>query len=220
MKLPFFCLTITLFSLVACVPAGRLVLPELQIDNKVKAACEKVFPQGHWQFVHSIDFSLEGGAGTTVIGVTNLDGDEMSCALITVEGLTLFEATSHGDRSFEVGRALPPFDRAGFARGLIDDIRTIFLPPEGRESVGSLKDGTAICRSFQPDGSVVDVQLVEDGCWQIRRYDAESTLERRIAARNCTQKVSGLIPDLIELTGYGRHGYSLKMTLIRAEYFP
>jgi len=220
MRLRFFCLMITLFCLVACAPTTRSPLPAVKVDGRARAECAKVFPKGHWQFVHSIDFRLEGGSGTTVIGVSNLDGDAISCALITLEGLTLFEATCHADRRLEVGRAVPPFDRPGFAQGLIADIRTIFQAPQGQESSGYLKDGSGSCRFTEPDGSVIDVLLAKDACWQIKRYSAELVLDRRITAGNCTKKEPDLIPDVIELTGYGRRGYSLKMTLIRADYFP
>jgi len=220
MKLRFFCLTFFLFGLVACAPARRSVLPALTIDRQEQVHCAKVFPKGHWQFVHSIDFSLGDGTGSTVIGVTTLDGDEIDCALITVEGLTLFEAAYHGDQRFEVERAVPPFDRPGFAKGLIADIRTIFQAPQGRVRVGYLEDGKASCRSTGPDGSVVDILLDVDDCWQIKSYTAEQFLDRRIVARDCTTRKSDLIPEVIELTGYGRRGYSLKMTLMRADYLP
>jgi len=219
MKLRFFSLATLLFCLVACTPAKRFVPPDLTVDSHEKVECASVFPKGRWQFVHSIDFSLQDGSGTTVIGVTSLNGDYIDCALITVEGLSLFQAAYHGDKSFEVRRAVPPFDGPGFAKGLLMDIRTIFQIPQGRARLGSLEDGTAICRYAEQNGAVVDILPEVDDCWQIKRYTPQLILDRSIVGLDCKNKQSGHIPDVIELTGYGRTGYTLKMTLISADYF-
>ena len=72
---------------------------------------------------------MADGPVSTVIGVTSLAGDEISCALMTVEGLTLFAAVFKTGAEPEVRRAVPPFDRPGFARGLMADVRTIFVQP-------------------------------------------------------------------------------------------
>ena len=105
-------------------------------DGQGKDSCAAVFPQGKWQFAHAIDFAMRDGSGTPVIGVTSLTGNDIDCALITVEGLTLFEAAFHHDGSIEVRRAVPPFDGPDFAKGMIADIRAIFQPPTGSMRMG------------------------------------------------------------------------------------
>lgn len=214
-----------LFSLVACAAETQFRLPQLTgaAESLKENGCAAVFPQGRRQFVHAIDFTMQGGSGTAVVGVTSLNDNTIACALVTVEGLTLFEAVFHHDASFEVKRAVPPFDTPEFATGLISDIRAIFQPPQGRGSRGQLllpapaAGLTAVCRYKDPDGGVVDVLPDVDGCWQIRSYTPDGVMDRSIVGRSCRVQGTGLIPDYIELKTYGRTGYTLKMTLIRAD---
>lgn len=217
--------SILLFGLVACAAETQLRLPQLTgvSESLGENGCAAVFPQGNRQFVHAIDFTMQDGSGTAVVGVTSLNDNTIACALVTVEGLTLFEAVFHYDGSFVVKRAVPPFDAPEFATGLIGDIRAIFQPPPGHGSRGqvllpALEGGlTAVCRYKDPDGRVVDVLPDVDGCWQIRSYAPDGVMDRAIVGRSCKVQSTGMLPDYIELTTYGRTGYTLKMTLIRAD---
>jgi len=217
--------SILLFGLAACAGETQPRLPLLTgaAESLEKNPCATVFPQGNLQLVHAIDFALQDGSGTAVVGVTSLNDKTIACALITVEGLTLFEAVFRHDTSFEVKRAVPPFDTPEFAAGLIGDIRAIFQPPPGRGSRGQLLLSvpaaglTAVCRYKDPDGGVVDVLPDVDGCWQIRSYTPDGAMDRTIVGRSCREQGESLIPDYIELKTYGRRGYTLKMTLIRAD---
>jgi len=244
MKIQLFFLTAILFGIVACAAETQFRLPELKgveagpvKDGQEIAACAAVFPdggyrghggKGGWQFVHSIDFTMRDGSGTTVIGVTSLSGNDIECALMTVEGLTLFEAVFGHDNSIEVRRAVPPFDRPGFAAGLINDIRAIFQPPPGSMETGQLQSRlqpqspgtTAVCR--YRDGSngvvgVVDVLPEVDGCWQIKSYTSDLVMKRSITGLSCRKRGFSRIPDHILLKIYGQTGYTLKMTLISAD---
>jgi hypothetical protein len=175
-----------------------------------------VFPEGKWQFSHAIDFVMGRRTGTPVIGVTSLDGNDIDCALVTVEGLTLFEATFHQDGSMDVKRAIPPFDSSSFARGLKEDLQAIFKPPTGSMKPGRI--GTIpVCRYIDEGLGVVDVLPDVDDCWQIKSYTPELKMNRSIIGRSCKKKGSSLIPDYLELTTYGQTGYTLKMTLITAD---
>lgn len=217
--------SVFLFGLVACAAETQPRLPQLTgaAESVEKESCAAVFPQGRRQFVHAIDFTMQGGSGTAVVGVTSLRENDIACALVTVEGLTLFEAVFHYDESFEVKRAVPPFDTPEFAKGLIGDIRAIFRPPPGRSSRGQLllpapaAGLTSVCRYKEADGGVVDVLPDVDGCWQIRSYTPDGTMDRTIVGRSCKKQGAAMIPDYIELKTYGRTGYTLKMTLIRAD---
>jgi hypothetical protein len=218
-------LSVLLLGLVACAGKTQFRLPQLveAAESQVEDGCAAVFPQGSRQFVHAIDFTMQDGSGTAVVGVTSLNDDNIACALVTVEGLTLFEAVFRHDESFTVKRAVPPFDTPEFAQGLIGDIRAIFQPPSGHASRGQLllpapaAGLTAVCRYKVPDGRVVDVLPDVDGCWQIKSYTPDGVMDRTIVGQSCKEQSTGLTPDYIELKTYGRTGYTLNMTLIRAD---
>ncbi len=215
-------MSVVLFFIVACAAEKQPGLPRLTVaeDAHGENGCVDIFPQGRWQFVHSIDFSMRDGSGTTLVGVITLAGNNIECALITPEGFTLFEAVFHHDKSFEVRRAVPPFNTPEFAKGLIRDIRAIFQPPSGNTmTVGKVAGGTPICRYTTPGGSVIDILPEADECWQIKSYTKELEMDRSIVGRSCRKRGSSLIPDYLELQAPGRNGYTLKMNLIRADNF-
>lgn len=224
MKITFLSILLLLFLLAGCALEKQVRLPDLvpMQGGQEEPACGAVFPQGKWQFVHAIDFTMKDGAGTPVVGVTTLaENDDIEIALVTVEGLTLFEAVYHGKERFAVLRAVPPFDKAEFAQGLIGDIRAIFQQPTGRErQTGQLPEMRYVCRYKDVDGGVVDVLLGADDCWQIKSYSSDRILNRSIVGRACRKKGSNLIPEYLEMQNYGHTGYTLKMTLIRADNLP
>lgn len=220
MKSYCLCLSVIVFLLVGCAAEKPLRLPGLSVAEDAQGgnSCVEIFPQGKWQFVHSIDFSMRDRAGTTMIGAITLDGNDIQCTLMTVEGFTLFEALFHDDTNFEVHRAVPPFDTSTFAKGLIRDIRAIFEPPPSSNMrAGTLADGTPVCRYTATAGSVVDILPERDACWQIKSYTAELEMDRSIVGRSCRRNGSSLIPDSLELKVPGRNGYTLKMNLISAD---
>jgi len=213
-------LLIFVAGLGACTATGRNHLPELTAATNLPTdqGCESVFPRGHWQFAHAIDFSMADGAGSTVIGVTSLDDESIACALTTVEGFTLFAAVYHQEKGLAVERAVPPFDKPAFAEGLMADVRTIFLaPPAAGIRYGHTADRLPTCRATWPDGRISDIQQRADGCWNILTYTPEQTLERSITAQSCRKTGDTLIPEYLELKGFGHNGYTLKMTLIHAD---
>ena len=214
-----FLLSVLFLCLAACAADRHTYLPtltETQEATKTKG-CESVFPQGRWQFIHAIDFSMQDGSGSTVIGVTTLTADSIACALTTVEGFTLFEAVYHEGKGLEVQRAVPPFDKPAFAEGLIEDVRTIFLAPSSTNMrLGHLVGSTPVCRYAGADGRITDI-LPGDAGWQIQTYTADQTLNRSIVGRSCRTEGNILIPEHLELRGFGQTNYTLEMTLIHAE---
>ena len=159
-----FCVLLAALLLASCAPRAEHRLPELvdvQSDGR-QQRCEAVFPAGSWQLVHSLEFSSAGGFAGTVIGVTVVDPPDLSCALVTVEGVTLFEATGGADEEVVVERAVPPFDRPGFAAGLLADVRSMFIaPPDQGVTFGLLPDGRPVCRYFAADGRVTDIAAAD-----------------------------------------------------------
>lgn len=211
-----------LFLCLAACAAERRPMPELTVIEDVTGAkgCEAVYPQGRWQFIHSIDFSMQDGSGGTVIGVTSLAGDEITCVLMTIEGFTLFEATFKEGKGLEVKRAVPPFDKPAFAEGLMRDVQMIFLAPSAKTMrYGRSADNASVCRYTGIDGRILDILPTVDDCWQIKTYTSALIMDRSIVGRSCKKMGDSLIliPEHLELRGFGQAGYTLKMTLIHAE---
>ncbi len=213
-------LIISLFF-TSCADKEQLRLPSIMEnkDGQKTPVCKQVFPLGNWQFVHSIDFTMRDGSGSTVVGVTTLSKSGIKCALITIEGLTLFAARSSDENSLHIDRALSPFDNEQFAEGLMRDIRLIFQPPTGKESRGLVSEKSAVCRYEKNDGRVLDVWPDVDDCWQIKSYSPDLIMERSVIGQSCKEKNSSLIPEVLELKNFGHAGYTLKMTLISADSF-
>lgn len=208
-------LVLGLLALTGCAAAPPSLLP-LTPPPASDEPCRAVYPAGDWQFVHAIEFTMADGGRGTAIGITTLRGGTVDCALLTVEGLSLFEASQTEGGAPEIRRALPPFDRPGFAAGLFDDVRTIFRAPGAATLVRGRIGEQVVCRHGGADGRVTDVLPAADGCWRIKTY-RQGRAERRLTASACRQ-VEGLrIPEHLELRGLGSSGYSLRMTLVRAE---
>lgn len=217
MKRSAFLLLILLLGLTGCA-AQPPSLPELIAEAGEGRGCAAVFPQGRWEFVHTIEFSMADGSGATVLGVTSLGGDEIACALMTVEGFTLFEAVYREKGGLEVRRAVPPFDKPAFAEGLMEDVRTIFrVPASMNVQYGHSADKGPICRYTGAAGRITDILPAMAGCWQIRTYGADQALSRSVVGRSCRKEGESLIPEYLELKGFGPSNYTLKMTLIHAE---
>ena len=204
-----------LFLLVSCSLANRDILPDITRVDKPAQHCLDYFPAGAWQFVHAITFHLAAGGEGTAVGVVVLDSKEIRCALMTVEGLTLFEARSTEGKPVQISRAVPPFDKEEFAAGLMDDVRTIFQKPLGKAEVGRLADGSRVCRSTAA-GQVTDILPQEGGCWTMHTY-SEGIGVRIIRARSCKTVDRAVIPKDIDLVSSGQAGYTLNMHLISAE---
>ncbi len=223
----FPCLIATLFALTAC--GGKQitlpVLTETASGPGEAADCRSVFPQGNWQFVHTIDFSLKSGGGSTVVGVTALTPDSLKCALVTPEGFTIFSGTLDREDNFEIKRAVPPFDKPAFAQGMLEDLQAIFREPiKARIQRGHLGGDppAAVCRYTDDANKVTDVfpEGNTDACWQIRNYTADKKVTRSVIAQACQTTGPAHIPQKLELQTYGPIGYSLKMHLISAEHLP
>jgi hypothetical protein len=180
--------------------------------------CAQAFPMGRWQFVHSIDFTMAGGRGGSVIGVTVLDGKILKCALITIEGLTLFEARLKD--KLVVLRDLPPFDKPGFAGALMADVQAMFIRPGVEDNdiqYGYFGDNRAGCRFISAGDRVTDIIPLKDGCWRIYSHAGAQEQGRTIIARSCILHDGYRLPHELELQVSGPRGYTLKMTLISAE---
>jgi len=124
---------------------------------------------------------------------------------MTLEGLAVFEA--EWDGQLKVNRAIAPFDSRLFARGLMDDIRLLFLRPTGAPlESGFMENGNSICRYRDPDEGIVDVVSEGKDRWEIRRYAGDLRLLRTVK----------MGPGAIELNAHGSQAYKLNMNLLEA----
>ena len=201
--------------LVSCAGTD-IPLPMLTPALDRKPDCAPLFPQGSYQFVHLIEFSMPGGNHGTAMGVTVTGGNGIESALMTVEGFVLF-AASFSD-TLTISRAVPPFDKPGFASGMMQDIQAIFLHPKGKAITGNLPNSTLVCRMTDNSGQITDILSTTDHCRQRNIYSPARQLLRTISGHDCTVDLEGsLIPRTLELTSWEMGGYTLQMTLISAE---
>jgi hypothetical protein len=207
---------VVIFLGVACarLPAITPVAGEFS-PGPGRAPC-KVFPEGEWQFLHSIKAELPSGGSFTALGLTVLSSRYRTnrSVIMTIEGFVVFDGEY--DRRLIVHRALPPFDSPHFASGLMNDIRLAFFEPEGPViGWGLLENGSSVCRHEAPDGGFIDVEGRRDGTWGLMRYDHEERLIRSVRARPPAGGGPGF-PATVELTAHGSQSYKLIMTLVEA----
>ena len=207
----FLILTIFLFS---CQTLPVIHSPVSPTDQKA-FTCPSPFLKEKRRLVHAIEPHIAGRAQGAMIGVTLADPSTrfISCAVITAEGMTLFEAESR-QGELKVKRALPPFDSADFAKNIIDDIHLIFFAPEGKiQNKGNLPDGATACRYREKNGDWIDVISMKSEGAQIKRYSASGALKRTIKFSNAQKNIY----KRIELQANEQFNYSLVMNLIKSK---
>lgn len=201
-------------ALVACSALPPIRPADPAAARQVLERCETPFLKSPYRLVQSIE-AVVAGHCTTLMGITLFDPavETVHCALLTLEGLTLFEARS--DRGVvTVKRAVKPFDSPHFAENMLNDIRLAFLAPRGRlmESGIFEADGSSACR-YEADREITLDVIVRDGSWDILTYGEHNQILRQVRA----SLLKDGIPEILELTGFLQMKYTLKMTLISAE---
>ncbi len=186
-------------------------------QRAMTASCLRAFPTGLWSSTHSIDAAMPLGHNALLIGVTAVNSAGITTVLLSPEGLTLFEALSVGDQ-ITVKRVLPPLDKKGFARALVDDVRGTFIPPSGSPTiVGHSEGGIGMCRwqdSEQgADNKTTDVVL-EGGKPRWVRMFSGNDLVREVELLG--EASDGWYPNVV-LRTHGIGAYTLNMQLIRHE---
>ena len=209
--IPLLILTVFLFS---CQTLPLINAPVSPADEKA-LTCPSPFLKEKYRLVHTIETRMAGDTQSAIIGVTLADPSTrfVSCAIMTVEGMVLFEAES-GPGALKVNRALPPFDSMDFAKNMIEDIKLIFFAPEGQiQKKGNLPDGATTCRYHEENGDWIDVITDKSEGKAIKRYSSVGSLKRHVKFN----KTAGNIYQSIELQANETFNYSLLMTLIEAE---
>jgi hypothetical protein len=207
------------------IAAGCAHLPAIVPDGRPAAdpACDavsRIFPSGDWQFSHAIKATAPGGKTSEMVGVSVLSGADNSirCVLMTIEGLVLFSGRFDGKLIVE--RAVSPFDRPGFAEGLISDLSLLFFPPKAPVvSSGRLPDGARVVRFCSKKKVTTDLVLREDQTWAIYEYSSGSKLVRSVEAGDISPIEGGggnMAAKNIMLKRPGLLGYQLDMRLVEA----
>jgi hypothetical protein len=209
--LPLLILTIFLFS---CQTLPLINSPVSPADEKA-LTCPSPFLKEKCRLVHAIETRVSGKTQSAIIGITLADPSTrfVSCAIMTAEGMVLFEAES-GPGTLKITRSLPPFDSADFAKNMIEDIKLIFFAPEGKiQKKGNLPDGAAVCRYLEENGDWIDVITDKSEGIAIKRYTSDGILKRQIKFNKTTANIY----QSIELQANETFNYSLLMTLIESQ---
>ena len=138
------CLLGFLVLSIGCVsPPKKTLVPGSPDDLP---GCYAIFPREPWESVHRIEATVRGGGSSSLLGVTKGEPSErrLQSLLLTPEGFILFDAEL-SEGGIAVRKAVAPFDSPAFARGLMEDVSLLFLPPQVKPIAwGKETDGTMI----------------------------------------------------------------------------
>ena len=211
-----FLLIIVFVSVVACAHLPEIHPPLDTSGLSAETYCGDPFPRGRWQLYHAIQATAPGGRKSVLTGVSVLSSRDRSidCALMTPEGLVLFNG--HYNGILTVDRAIPPFDRPGFAQGLMDDLMLLFFAPRASLcQLGQLDRSNRICRFCSPNGTT-DIVVKENRGWEVRQYSGQNRLTRSVVADNVVHIAGGTFPERMTLRNHGMLGYQLELKLLEA----
>jgi len=209
---------------VACHPLPPAA-PLSPTPHVAAADAEAPFLTSPWRLVHRIESRWPGGAKAYLLGVVTVEPERgrTACAVLTIEGLLLFQAIYDG-QGLQVTRAVAPFDRPELAERMVADIRLVFLaPPSPPVAVGRDPAGR-LTRRYQDAAGLLDVvQEPVPHAFEIRRYDTGGSLIRRVQLTTCRPPGAAgqaRVPCHISLEGLGRAAYHLEMDLVEAAPLP
>ncbi len=199
-----------LISSIGCAPKPKPTLsPGSPEDIQ---GCYAVFPPGPWESVHKIEATF-GRGSSSLIGITKGEPSErrLQSVLLSPEGFVLFDAERR-ITGISVRRAVAPFDSPAFARGLIEDVSFLFLPPAGKPTTwGEEPNGTMICKWENPENSTEVTELM-DKSWRILRRDKNGEVTREVIL---TGPFQNDLASHMEMHASKPTPYTLKMTLIQ-----
>ena len=171
------CLLGFLILCIGCAPKFKTTLSPGSPEDL--PGCYAIFPAEPRESVHKIEATF-GGSSSSLIGVTKGEPSErkLQSVLLTPEGFVLFDAV-RADNGIAVRKAVAPFDSPAFARGLMEDVTFLFLPPKAKPiSWGKETDGTMICKWETPDNSHTEVMGSMERGWSILRRDKYGELTK------------------------------------------
>ena len=176
--------------------------------------CYAIFPARPWESVHRIEATIKGGGSSSLLGVTKGEPSErrLQSLLLTPEGFILFDAEL-SEGGIAVRKAVAPFDSPAFARGLMEDVTLLFLPPQVKPTAwGKETDGTMICNWQDRDDSHTEISGSMDSGWRILRQNKKGKAIKEIILKG--PFVNGLASH-VELRTFEPASYTLRMTLVQ-----
>ena len=204
-------------ALASCATVKPLVPVEENEERAARARCASIFQISPFRAVHSIEAKMPFGEKASLMGATVADPKSRSLrsALISVEGLTLFEA-SFLEGKIVVHRAMPPLDAPEFAEGFISDILFILFAPESEvNEIGLLGSGETACRYKGSAGGLIDMILKSEEGYELIEYAGGSSIVRRLFVDSRQERG---FPIKITFERKGAFGYSLSFELLEAEF--
>ena len=199
--------------LTACAGLPPINAVPAPAASRTVSACREAFPKGKWQFAHVIGATLPGGGEARLMGVTEISQNpaRIHAVVMTIEGLVLFDGLE--ERTLTINRSVAPFDSHAFAKGLMEDIRLMFLAPEGEPvGAGLTRDGFRVCRYRVSGHTMVDVTVRPHGMLEIQKYGNGRLIRKAEIQQNTVS-----VPEKAVLNAYEPAPYSLNMRLISAE---
>jgi len=176
--------------------------------------CYVIFPGEPWESVHRIEATIRGGGSSSLLGVTKGEPSKhrLQSLLLTPEGFILFDAELSED-GLAVRKAVAPFDSPAFARGLMEDVSLLFLPPRIKPAAWRKElDGAMVCRWESPGDSCTDITGSMDGGWRILRRNRRGKVIKEVVLNG--PFFDGLA-SRVELRAFEPAPYRLRMTLIQ-----
>jgi len=205
------CLLGFLILSIGCVPKSKTTLSPGSPEDL--PGCYAIFPAEPWESVHRIETTIRGGS-SSLLGVTKGEPSErrLQSLLLSPEGFILFDAEL-SEGKIAVRKAVAPFDSPAFARGLMEDVTLLFLPPKVKPTTwGKDTDGTMICNWEGPDVSHTEITGSMDSGWRILRLDKHGKVIKEVVLNG--PFVNGLASHM-ELRAFKPAPYRLRMTLVQ-----
>jgi hypothetical protein len=175
--------------------------------------CYAIFPSEPWESVHRLEATI-GEGSFSLLGVTKGESTErrLQSLLLSAEGFILFDAELSGGR-IALRKAVNPFNSPAFARGLMEDVSLLFLPPQVKPTAwGKEKDGTMICTWEGPDESHTEISGSMESGWKILRRNKQGKVLKKAVLHG--PFVNGLA-SRVELQAFKPVSYRIRMTLVQ-----
>jgi hypothetical protein len=195
---------------------GCVSLPEKTMTPSSSAdlrGCYAIFPTEPWESIHRIETTIRGGS-SSLLGVTKGEPSErrFQSVLLSPEGFVLFDAERR-ENGIAVRKAVAPFDSPAFARGVMEDVTLLFLPPVGKPPIWRKEsDGTMICKWEGLNDSRTEIKGSMDNGWQILSRDKYGEVIKEVVLNG--PFVNGLASRM-ELRASKPASYRLKITLVQ-----